>query len=63
MERMMTSLRDEITAIVEKIADGNKEYWGDSWMWFLDQDAVIADIIAAVMRHDGEEVLEVFGAA
>jgi hypothetical protein len=57
----MDTLRDEIAAIIEKIAEGDTDYWnGYELFGILDEDAVVADIMAAVVEHDGE-VVEVFG--
>jgi len=62
MEKMMTTLREEIAAIVKAISDGDERYWnGYETFGVLDQNALVNDIIAAVVEHDGEEVLEVFG--
>lgn len=58
----MNSLRDEIIAIVKAISDGNDRYWNNNgWFSILDQATVVADILAAVVEHDGEEALEAFG--
>jgi hypothetical protein len=55
------TLYEEITAIIGKIAEGGADYWNGYEMFgVLDQDAVVADIMAAVVEHDGE-VLEVYG--
>ena len=60
----MNNLRDEITVIVQAIAEGDDDYWnGNGYFGVLDQQAVVADIMAAVVKHDGEEMLEAFGAA
>jgi hypothetical protein len=57
----MNSLRDEIAAIVRAISDGDDKYWNaQGHFGVLDQDAVVADIMAAVVECDGK-VLEVFG--
>jgi hypothetical protein len=57
----MMTLYEEITAIIEKIAEGDADYWnGYDMFGVLDREAVIADIMAAVVEHDGE-VLEVYG--
>jgi hypothetical protein len=59
----MSNLRDEIAAIVRAISDGDDRYWnGNEIFGVLDQEAIIADIMAAVVECDGE-VLEVFGEA
>ena len=57
----MNNLRDCITAIVQAIAEGDDGYWNSRGEFgVLDQDAVVADVMAAVEKCDGE-VLEVFG--
>jgi len=56
----MNTLRDEIASIVEAIADGDKYWNGYEDFGVLDQEAVVNDILAAVVECDGE-VLEVFG--
>jgi hypothetical protein len=60
----MNTLREEIAAIVKAIAENDADYW-NSYGQFraLNQEAVVNGIIAAVVEHDGEEVLEAFGAA
>lgn len=57
----MNNLRDKVAAIVKAISDGDDDYWNDNGVFgILDQGAVVNDILAAVVEHDGE-VLEVFG--
>jgi hypothetical protein len=57
----MNDLRDRIAAIVQAIAEGDDDYWNHcGYFGVLDQDAVVADVMAAVVKNDGE-VLEVFG--
>jgi len=64
MDSAQNNLRDEIAAIVKAISDGDDDYWkANGYFGILNQEAVIADILAAVVEHDGEEVLEVFGEA
>jgi hypothetical protein len=64
MDSAQNNLRDEIAAIVKAISDGDDDYWnGNGYFGVLDQEAVVNDIMAAVVEHDGEEVLEVFGAS
>jgi len=59
----MNNLCEEIAAIVRAIAEGDASYWnGYELFGVLDQETVVADIMAAVVEHDGE-VLEVFGEA
>jgi len=59
----MNSLRDRIAAIVRAIAEGDPDYWnGRGEFGVLDQEAVVADIMVAVVENNGE-VLEVFGDA
>jgi len=59
----MSNLRDKIAVIVRAIAEGDPDYWnGRGEFGVLDQDAVVSDILAAVVEYDGE-VLEVFGGA
>jgi len=58
----MNILRDKIIAIVRAIAEGDADYWnGYELFGILDQEAVVNDVLAAIVEHDGEEVLEVFG--
>lgn len=55
------TLRDRIAAIVRAISDGDDKYWNDNGVFgVLDQEAVVTDILAAVVENNGE-VLEVFG--
>jgi len=57
------NLRDRIAAIVRAIAEGDPDYWnGRGEFGVLDQEAVVADIMVAVVENNGE-VLEVFGDA
>jgi len=57
------NLRDRIAAIVRAISEGDADYWnGRGEFGVLDQEAVVANILAAITECDGE-VLEVFGDA
>jgi len=59
----MNNLRDRVATIVRAIAEGDDEYWnGRGEFGILDQDAVVADVMAAVEECNGE-VLDVFGDA
>jgi len=57
------NLYEEIAVIVKAISDGDDKYWNENGFFgVLDQQAVVNDILAAVVECDGE-VLEVYGVA